>query len=532
MKPFTRKQHYLVLAILFIVTVLPRLSFRGPYLYDGDPVAYYEGAVSLLETGEYLIDNEVPFWPVGTSISMAPFIAVFNMLDLNPERAAFWHGLVFIYMAVAFTYLIGKWLFNPATGLIGAVLLAMAESPFLHSINSASDPGALAMLLGATYFMLLFLDTQSPKDLFLSFLLLGFSFLFRWNYALFLPLFFIFMVGDRRIWAFHLYPKFWILGFLGFIAGISIQLWFNTTHYGHPFKIGYSQLDYSEQFVFSVLIWLKNCVRVVYRVLFTWDFYSPLLAMFGTIGGLALWKAKRRDVLWLFLPWVVLGALSVVYFGVKPRLLIPIMPPMFLLGAFGMVRVYEIFRSSWPGPEYLKRFMVLGFSAMALVLFLPMMMRTLLHAHGHVQDKVTMQSAFAWVNQNSPVGSVIVTQPEYAGENDDWLRAGWRIWASSRYAGRETHSLRYPEYWANRKDSCIVVVNRFWFEAENLRYDDTEALAARFDSLRFAWNLEQIAEFEGKTEPMWLKKLNMLSFYPPDFVVFRPRFQIWRPAAE
>lgn len=254
--------------------------------------------------------------------------------------------------------------------------------------------------------------------------------------------------------------------------------------------------------------------------------------MFGVIGGLALWKSRRRDVLWLFLPWVVLGTLSVIYFGVKPRLLMPIMPPMFLLGAFGMVRVYEILQAAWPGPEYLKRFLALGFSLMALVLFLPMMLRGVLYAHGHFQDKLTMQSAFTWAQENTRDGTVIVTQPEYAGENDDWLRAGWKIWASSRYAQRETHSLRYPHNWDQRRDSSIVIVNRFWFESENLKYEDTGELGARFDSLRGAWDLEKIKEFEGKTEPLWLKKMNMLSFYPPDFAVFRPRFEIWQPGEQ
>ena len=225
----------------------------------------------------------------------------------------------------------------------------------------------------------------------------------------------------------------------------------------------------------------------------------------------------------------MLGTLSVIYFGVKPRLLMPIMPPLFLLGAYGMVRIYEILKAAWPGPDYMKRFLAIGFSAMALVLFLPMMVRTLLHAHGHFQDKLTMQSAFRWANENTPVGTIIVTQPEYAGENEDWLRAGWRIWASSRYADRETRSLRYPENWQDRRDESIVIVNRFWFESENLRYADTDVLGGRFDSLRTAWDLELVAEFDGRMEPMWLKKLNMLSFYPPDFAVFRPRFQVWKP---
>ena len=530
MKPFTRKQHYLVLLVLTALTILIRLPFAGPYLYDGDPVVYYEGAVNLLHDGQYLVDGKVPFWPAGTSLTMAPLVAVFELLGWPMESAAFWHGLMFMIIAVTFTYLLGKWLFSPATGMIGAVLLTLAESPFLHSINAAADIGAMAMLVASVYFILLFLDTQTPRDLFLSFFLLGFSFLFRWNYALFLPLYLVFLIGDRRIWAFHLYPKFWILGFTGFFLGVAIQFWFNFQHYGSPFQIGYGQLDYETQFKFQILVLVKNMVRVVYRVLFTWDFYSPLLAMFGVLAVVSLYQKKRRDVLWLFLPWVVLGALSVIYFGVKPRLLIPIMPPLFLIGAEGVVWLYMRLSANWPG---LRKTRGLGaglFGLMALILFLPMFSRTLLHAHGHFQEKMVMQAAFRWAGEQSPENTILITQPMYAGQNDDWLRAGWRHWASRRYSGRETVSFRYPATWAAEPDQNLLVVNQFWFEAENMRFEDTDRLAGRFDSLKAVWNLELLAIFEGQHEPTWLKKFNMLSYYPVDFMVFRPRFEIWGPS--
>ncbi len=527
MKPFTRKQHLMVLGLLFLVTLVPRLPFRGPYLYDGDPVAYYEGALQLVEQGTYLVDGKIPFWPIGTSLTMAPLVAVMKRLGLPAQSAAFWHGFLTVFMAVAFIYLIGKWLFQPATGIIAALLLAFAESVFLHSVNSASDPGALAMLLGASYFMLLFQDTQAPRDLFLSFFLLGLSFLFRWNYALFLPLFLIFLVGDKRIWAFHLYPRFWILGFAGFVAGVAPQLWFNYQHFGNPLSTAYSQLGYSDQFGFQLGFLLKNILRVAYRVLFTWDFYSPLLAGFGVFGVISLVQERRRDIFWLFVPWIVLGTLSVIYFGVKPRLLMPLMPPFFLLGAEGLVWVFRRLVSSWKGLDRHQVLPPVLFGILALLLFLPMLGRTFLHTHGHFQEKVIMQEAFRWAGRNSLPGTTLITQPMYAGQNDDWIRAGWREWASRLYSGREVVSLRYPETWARDPGQNLVVVNRFWFQGENMRFADTDRLAGRFDSLAHHWNLVRLTEFEGGAEPTWLKKLNMLSYYPVDFMVFRPRFESW-----
>ncbi len=527
--PFTRKQHYLVLFVLLFITVGLRLPFQGPYLYNGDPVAYFSGAESLIQQGKYLIDGLIPIWPIGTSLSLVPFILISTALGAAPEAGAFWHGVFFIYLAVAFTYLLGKRIFNPATGIIGALLLTLAESPFLHSINSASDPGALAMLLGAVYLMLLFLDTQSPRDLFLSFFLLGLAFVFRWNYAFFLPLFLIYLIGDKRIWAFHLYPSFWILGFFGFLAGTSIQLYTNYSHFGNPLVIGYGQLDYSEQFVFNIVIYLKNILRVGYRMLFTWDFFSPLLAMFGVMAIIGLWKEKRRDVFWLFVPWVVLGVLSVIYFGVKPRLLIPIMPPLFLIGAEGIMRVFYILRKSEGLQNIPPRITVAVSIFMIAILFSPMFIRTLLHAHGHYQDKVVMQRAFRWAGEHmSDKTSRIITQPMYAGKNADWLRAGWDIWASKRYSQKQIRSLAYPETW-KRENNNWIVVNRFWFEGGNLRFENTRAISQRFDSLKTARHLELKAQFEGKPEPRVLKKLNMLSFYPVDFSEYRSSFEVWGP---
>lgn len=520
----------MVLFCLLALVLLPRLPFQGPYLYNGDPVAYFSGAETILEESKYLIDGKVPIWPVGTSATLVPFIFTAKLFGANAETAAFWHGLFFIYIAVASTYLLGKRLFNPAAGIIGAILLAFSESPFIHSINSASDPGALAMLVSAVYFMHLFLDTQSPKDLFLSFFLLGLAFVFRWNYVFFLPLFLIYLVGDRRIWAFHLYPSFWGLGALGFLIGILPQLYINFSHFGNPLKIGYAQLDYSEQFVFSIMVYLKNIVRVVYRVLFTWDFFSPLLAMFGVLAVVSLWKERRRDIFWLFAPWILLGTLSVIYFGVKPRLLMPIMPPLFLIGAEGVVRTFSALRRIAVFKNVSRPVIVTVFTVMAVVLFAPMFVRSLLHAYGHYEDKVTMQKAFRWAGENlqDPEGNII-TQPYYAGQNDDWLRAGWDVWASKRYSGKKIRSLAYPETWQHETQNWVVV-NRFWFEGNNLRVQDSNEIHARFDSLRSARDMELKFAFYGKSEPLALKKMNILSYYPVDFLQYKPAFEVWGPS--
>lgn len=492
-------------------------------------MAYFSGAESLLESGKYLIDGKTPIWPIGTSLTLVPFIVLSQLFSAAPEAAAFWHGVFFISLAVAFTYLLGKRIFSPATGIVGALFLSLAESPFIHSINSASDPGSLAMLLGAIYLMLLFLDTQSPRDLFLSFFLLGIAFVFRWNYVFFLPLFIIYLIGDRRIWAFHLYPSFWLLGFFGFLSGIAIQLITNFNQFGNPLMIGYGQLDYSEQFVFDIFVYLKNIIRVIYRMLFTWDFFSPLLAMFGVLAIIGLWKEKRRDVLWLFMPWVVLGALSVIYFGVKPRLLIPIMPPMFLIGAEGVVRAFFALRNSLSLHNVSPRMTVIGFVLMGAILFSPMFVRTLLHAHGHFEDKVVMQKAFRWAGeQMEDKESNIITQPFYAGQNADWLRAGWDVWASKRYSGRSIKSLEFPETWREIGDDWAVI-NRFWFEGSSVAFVNSREMSKRFDSLCTARNYELKLSLEGEQEPLFLKKLNMLSYYPIDFLQYQPAFEVWGP---
>ena len=51
----------------------------------------------------------------------------------------------------------------------------------------------------------------------------------------------------------------------------------------------------------------------------------------------------------------------------------------------------------------------------------------------------------------------------------------------------------------------------------------------RFDSLCTVRDLELKAEFEGEPEPILLKKLNMLSYYPVDFLEYRPSFEVWGP---
>jgi hypothetical protein len=165
---------------------------------------------------------------------------------------------------------------------------------------------------------------------------------------------------------------------------------------------------------------------------------------------------------------------------------------------------------------------------MALILFSPMFARTLLHAHGHFQDKVVMQKAFRWAGDNMPQGDAqIITQPFYAGHNADWLRMGWDVWASKRYSGRKIRSLQYPESWDGSRD--WVVINKFWLDGSNLRVENATEISTRFDSLCNSGSLELKAEFTGKAEPLLLKKLNILTYYPVDFLEYKSVFEIWGP---
>lgn len=529
-KPFTRKQHYLILLLLLVVTVLPRLPFAGPYLYDGDPTAYFLGAKSILQTGQYLVDGHISFWPVGTSLTMVPFVWLAEkVFHTAGEAGAFWHGVFFIYIAVAFTYLLGKHLFSPLVGIVGAILLTMAESPFWHSINANSDTAALAVLVAGIYFILLFLDTQSPRDLFAAFFLLALTVVFRWNYIFFMPLYLLYLVGDRRIWAFTLYPKFWFLSGVAFILGLAPQLWVNFHQFGNPFIIGYGQLGYENAFIWSPVSWLLNIVRIAYRVLFTWDFYSPLLAAFSFLGVAFLVRRRRRDVLTLFLPWLVLGSLSIIYSSIKPRLLMPIMPPLFLLGALGIEQLYNYF-PNFDSPR-VKRLFLIGYGCVIIVLFLPMFSRSYLMSYGNFQDKRVMKQTFEYVHNHTQPNQVVITQPIYSSQLENWIEAGWDIWASRYYSKRAVVSLRDPQYWGSDTIRYIVI-NRFWFDGENTMFDDTDQLSVRFDSLRQVWDLRKVAEFQGAAELLWLKKFNMLSFYPVDFMVFRPRFEVWSNSVE
>lgn len=121
----------------------------------------------------------------------------------------------------------------------------------------------------------------------------------------------------------------------------------------------------------------------------------------------------------------------------------------------------------------------------------------------------------------------IITQPFYAGQNADWLRAGWDVWASKRYSGRSIRSLDFPETWDGETDWAVV--NKFWFEGSNLRVEHADLTRSRFDSLCHNGSYELKAKFAGEAEPLLLKKLNILTYYPVDFLEYRPAFEVWGP---
>ena len=70
------KEHLPYLLSLLVLTLLPRIYFATPYLFDGDPVNYYLGAKNLLEGNGYIAMGVPVIWPVGYSLSMIPFLII------------------------------------------------------------------------------------------------------------------------------------------------------------------------------------------------------------------------------------------------------------------------------------------------------------------------------------------------------------------------------------------------------------------------------------------------------------------------
>jgi len=187
------KRHFPHVLLLFIVSIIFRIIFATPYLFDGDPVNYFLGAQNLFSGNGYLAMGTPVIWPVGYSLTIMPFFLLFDGVT-----AAVASSIIFSTSGMIMLYLIGATLFSKRIGFSAALLFGFSETYFFNSVNVASDTHALFFTLSGIYFFVKLREEYSSKWIFLSGLFFSMAAITRYQSAAFILLPLLSVIWEKR----------------------------------------------------------------------------------------------------------------------------------------------------------------------------------------------------------------------------------------------------------------------------------------------------------------------------------------------
>ena len=324
-----RESEAWILIILVLVTLLSRLI-----LIDLNKGLWWDEASFLVEAkdflGEKLCDWEPHRMP-GLPLLLLPFVSLF---DLNLVALRLWQTF-FMIIAVVFTYLLGKELYNKKVGFISALLLSLAWLPLFYSLRILAHVPAMAIIVMALYLFVKGSKSGDKSKMFFSGLSLGLCYSVRIESIpifLSLLLFIAYREKLKVIKKRELY--FFLLGFA--IPFFSYQIW-QLVKFGsffHQEILNYELTRKMREPFFG------------YFQMFPHVFTIPTLIFLLIGAAYSFIKIREREnflLLIIFLVFLVLSSFSP---HKEDRYLIPILPISFILTSIGINLVASIIRTS------------------------------------------------------------------------------------------------------------------------------------------------------------------------------------------
>ncbi len=151
------KNKYFHLLIIIILSSIIIFNYLGETsLNNWDEGTYAQVAKEMTTSNDWLTlhHKNNTFWDK-PPLNIWLTALTYNIFGINEFTARFWSG-IFGLLAIIFTYLIGRKLFNPIIGLFSAlILLTIKQFMFFHAIRSGDTDITLTFfILAAIYFFI------------------------------------------------------------------------------------------------------------------------------------------------------------------------------------------------------------------------------------------------------------------------------------------------------------------------------------------------------------------------------------------
>ena len=523
----TFKSHLPYLLSLLALTLLPRIFFATPYLFDGDPVNYYLGAKNLLEGNGYVAMGVPVIWPIGYSLTIIPLLLIFDGV-----AAATISSVIFSTLGVFMLYLIGVELFSKRIAFSSALILGFSETYFFNSVNVASDTHALFFTLASIYFFIKFLGERHSKWAFLAGLFISYSVITRYQTAIFILLPFIYLYWESRNNRFPIFLKeksklgrYLLLFLFSLLPFAILQFYFNYSGYGSIFPSQYAAAT-SSGWENTIGVYLLNLFRILYRIAFSIDFYAPIGIALAFTGAFVV--KDKPGTLSLLSIWALLGLLPMSIYLVVPRYFFITLAPFTLLMAVGVEFLFLkagqlpfIANRSFNWKAVLTSLIIISLSSSYIA-------KSFRLASSNKNELSAMSATFSWIKKNSHKESAVIAQSLYHGHFSIWEAIGQDIWVGEYYSERKVYSVTddLREISKNHPE-LFMVVNDYWQNEKNLLMMFSEENRAGTNRIFESYKTEMVQEFATQRDfALW--KLSFGSNHPDYSFVNEHIFKIYK----
>ncbi|MCK5561285.1 MAG: glycosyltransferase family 39 protein [Thermoplasmata archaeon] len=461
---------------IFIIALLIRLSTMTIARGD-DPMFYFLGAKNLLEGNGYTAFGGPIQYPMGQSLLIIPFFIVFGVTS----EAAVLCSAVFGALSIVLLYvLIKDWSEGDnKAALIAAVIMTFSFVHWRYSTGVWSDMSGLFLITLAIYLALKYIKTEKPLLIYGFYFIFGLAVLVRYTNAFGFIIVLIMMVYSKKFYLLK-NKEVW-LGLIVLFLTVLPQLIYNQIYFDSIFASGYTaEVNinryyvhpkypgplYSIDYIPEGIIWGARWVFL--------DFYflTPILVPFYIVGLWFLVKRKNWEKITLALTWFIVFYIAFAVNGAHGfaslHQLIPVLPPLLLLGSLGLSSVYDRIKPIYRGinssdkkgaqnASKLKRQSNLEKSKLKIrplrliviiiilmLILAPMMVYGWIGIQYRNNEHRTRIDAILWVKEHST--------------EDDLIILGQRFAGFRYYSERDTISL---EGWENENFTPREVLNPF-----------------------------------------------------------------------
>ena len=398
-------------------------------------------------------------------------------------------------------------------------------------MNIASDTHALLFILLAAIQIQKINSESNWIPYLLSGIFIGLATLMRYPAGVFFLLPFVltalrYLNKEKAFSKKNILEEFrWITVFsIAFLLPLSIQIYLNMEFWNSIFPINYTLVN--ETIITSSIIkYPLNFMRLIYRIVFTSDFYTPGGALILILGIVYL---KKNDTSLKFLiVLAILGAIPLLSYSVKPRFIIPLLPSIFLIMASGLSHILNFLDENFfirLKSILIKRIITVS---VVTIIFMPHLVFSFRMAEFNKMESQAAKEAFTWVRDNTPGSSVVITQSPYYGHFNIWEATGQDVWAAKYYAERKM----FPAF--GNIDSILsensyvyAVINDYWQSTENARMMYSERNIDSVNSMFDNYDLTAIKTIDsGESYILW--KLATLTFHPDVYFIRHHKFTVY-----